>query len=86
MYPIPYTLYPISYTLNPIPFILNLKPKLCTQRAHSLRAGNWMQLVRFMRGALRKRPRDVRLFYLNDAVFTRAKARRFTVYGCGKRT
>lgn len=35
--------------------------------------GNWMQLVRFMRGRLRKKPKDLGLFYLNDAVFTRAK-------------
>jgi hypothetical protein len=30
--------------------------------------GNWMQLVTFMRGKLKKKPKDVGLFYLNDAV------------------
>lgn len=35
--------------------------------------GNFMQLVRFMRGRLKKRSKDVALFYLNDAVYTRAK-------------
>jgi len=36
--------------------------------------GNWMQLVRFMRGKLKKTPKDVGLYYLNDGVFNRAKA------------
>ena len=48
--------------------------------------GNWMQLVRHMRQKLKKKPRDVGLFYLNDAVYTRAKDALAAHRGCYEAT
>ena len=48
-----------------------ISTRLCV--AYASGPGIWLQLVRHMRNKLKKKPKDVGLFYLNDAVFTRAK-------------